>query len=153
MSSVREYATFRLHDLLFAVDAPEVLEVLPGARVTPVPLSPPEVAGLVNVRGQVVTALDLRRRLGLPAAVPGATRMTVLVRSESELMAFLVDEIGNVVRVREEEREAPPVHLDAALRSLVPGVYRLPEHLLHVLDVVEVSRPTATARAGASHGG
>lgn len=108
-------------------------EVIRHQTMTRVPLSPAAVAGLINLRGQIVTAIDLRRRLGLKDRPPGTLPMNVVVRAEEGAVSLLVDEIGDVVEVSENAFEAPPDTLHGEARRLVEGVYKLPERLLHVL--------------------
>jgi purine-binding chemotaxis protein CheW len=128
-----QYVTFQVADCLYGVDVTRVQEVLPPQPRTPTPLAPRTVAGLVNLRGQVVLAVDLRARLTLPAR--DDEPMMVVVRVGSETVSLLVDRIGEVVAVGPETFAEPPETLPVALRALVRGAHRLPGRLLLVLDV------------------
>ena len=129
-----QYVTFQVADCLYGVDVTGVQEVLPPQPRTPSPLAPATVAGLVNLRGQVVLAVDLRERLALPAREDDEPMM-VVVRVGSETVSLLVDHIGEVVTVGPETFAEPPETLPVALRALVRGAHRLPDRLLLVLDV------------------
>jgi purine-binding chemotaxis protein CheW len=117
------------------VDALAVQEVLRHQRMTPVPRAPVEVCGLINLRGQVVTAIDLRRRLGLEPREPGRESMNVVVGTPDGPVSLLVDTIGDVVRVDEDLLEPVPGTLERAAADLVTGVYQLEGWLLLALDV------------------
>ena len=123
MSARRQLCTFRLGDLYLGVDARQVQEVLTHRPMTRVPLAPPEVRGLINLRGQIVPAVDLRRRLELPPAAE--TALNVVIRHEGGAVSFLVDEIGDVIDVDEANFEPLPETLGgvapAAPRRLQAG--------------------------------
>lgn len=138
----RQFATFSLDGALYGVDVLRVQEALRYQARTPVPLAPAGAAGLVNLRGQVVLAIDLRVRLGLRPLDPAAEPMMVVVQVDGEPLSLLVDEIGDVVDVSESQYEAPPETLDSALRSVIVGAYKLDDGLLLALDV---DRATAAA--------
>ncbi|MGA8211065.1 MAG: chemotaxis protein CheW [Nocardioidaceae bacterium] len=127
--------TFRLEDRWYALDVSAVQEVLRGLPLTRVPLAPPAVAGLINLRGQVVTAVDLRRRLGLGPRGEDHEQMLVVLRRAGDQVALLVDGIGSVVPAEPDRFEPPPGTAAAADRGLVLGVYQQPDHLLLLLDV------------------
>jgi len=128
------FCTFSLGAQQFGVAVEKVQEVIPFQEMTPVPLAPPEVMGLLNLRGQIVVAIDLRRRLGLPIAPPGRRPMNVVVRSEDGAVSLLVDEVGEVVDAGEETFEAPPDTLRIAERDLIRGAHKLEQGLLLILD-------------------
>ncbi|MBD3780038.1 MULTISPECIES: chemotaxis protein CheW [unclassified Cellulomonas] len=130
-----QYVTFSLGGSLYGVDVTRVQEALRSHVRTRVPLAPPGVAGLVNLRGQVVLTVDLRPRLGLEALGEDAEPMMVVVQVAGEPVSLLVDEIGDVMEVGPETFEAPPETLDAALRPLILGAHKLDGRLLLVLDV------------------
>ncbi len=134
MSESKRYCTFSLDGLFFGVEVLRVQEVLRSQQLTQVPLAPRTVAGLINLRGQIVTALDLRSRLELPERPEGQAPMCVVIRSEDGAIALLVDEIGEVVDVEDEHFERPPETLQGTARSLIPGAYKLADRLLLVLD-------------------
>lgn len=132
MSDVTQLCTFVVGDLYLGIDVQRVQEVLRQQVVTAVPLAPREIRGLINLRGQIVTAIDLRSRLGLPAQ-DGAAPMNVILRSDDAPVSLLVDEIHDVVDVQDKAIEQPPSTLDAEKRKLVSGVIQLKERLLMVL--------------------
>ena len=133
-----QYVTFTLGDNFYGVGVSRVLEVLPSRGAANVPRSTADVAGLVNLRGQVVLALDLRSRLGLPARAEGR-QMMVVVKLGDESAALLVDQIGDVADVGEDQFETPPQTLAPELREVIRGAYKLADRLLLVLDVDAVT--------------
>jgi purine-binding chemotaxis protein CheW len=131
---VLQFATFMLAGHLFGIEVVKVQEVLRYQRMTPVPLAPPDVAGLINLRGQIVTALDLRSRLDLPPRPDDRLPMNVVVRTPEGSLSLLVDEIGDVIEVAEDAFERPPATLTGQARLLVRGAYKLDSRLLLMLD-------------------
>ena len=131
----RLYATVRLGEMTCGVDALVVQEVLRHQHMTRVPLAPGEVSGLINLRGQVVTAIDLRQRLGLTPRGEDQESMNLVVRTNEGAVSLLVDAIGDVIKVDEDLLEPPPGTLEPAAAALVTGVYKLPTGLLLTLDV------------------
>jgi purine-binding chemotaxis protein CheW len=131
---VLQFATFMLAGHLFGIEVVKVQEVLRYQRMTPVPLAPPDVAGLINLRGQIVTALDLRSRLDLPPRPDDRLPMNVVVRTPEGSLSLLVDEIGDVIEVAEDAFERPPATLTGQARLLVRGAYKLDNRLLLMLD-------------------
>lgn len=136
--------TFVVDGLHLGVDALDVQEVLRFQSMTRVPLAPSEVSGLINLRGQVVTAIDLRRRLRRPDRDPGVLPMNVVVRTDDGPVSLLVDEIGDVIEVPRNSLEENPETVSDLERELVLGVHKLDGQLLLVLDVFRVSAPMAT---------
>jgi len=135
MHHTSQFCTFYLDKLLFGVELKGVQEVMRSLEMTKVPLAPAVVRGLMNLRGQIVTAVDLRRRLELEPSPPGSRTMNVIVRSEDGAVSLLVDEIGDVVEVEEDTFEPPPETLRGAVRNTILGVHKLKGRLLHVLDI------------------
>lgn len=133
-----QYVTFQVADCLYGVDVTHVQEVLPPQPRTPTPLAPATVAGLVNLRGQVVLAVDLRERLMLPAR-DEAEPMMVVVRLGAETVSLLVDRIGEVVTVGPDTFAEPPETLPLVMRQVVRGAHRLTDKLLLVLDVEQAA--------------
>ncbi|HEY4360525.1 MAG TPA: chemotaxis protein CheW [Bryobacteraceae bacterium] len=129
-----QFATFFVADLFFGVEVLRVQEVLRFQQMTRVPRAPDVIEGLINLRGQIVTAVDMRRRLGLPAREGDQTPMNMVVRTDEGAVSLLVDEIGDVLDVEETVYERPPDNLDPAARELIRGVYKLKDRLLLVLD-------------------
>jgi purine-binding chemotaxis protein CheW len=134
MSSVRQLCTFFLDDLYFGVDVQKIQEVIRYQEMTRVPLAPPVVRGLINLRGQIVTALDMRRRLDLPELPEERLPMNVVIRTENGPLSLLVDEIGDVLEVNADEFEQPPETLKGVVRELIRGTYKLKGRLLLNLD-------------------
>lgn len=129
----QQFCTFYLDGLLFGIEVEKVQEVIRHQAMTRVPLAPKLIAGLINLRGQIVTAIDLRLRLGLPERTADELPMNVVARSEDGAVSLLVDDIGDVLEVQEQQFEDVPQTLRQS-RELIRGVYKLPERLLLVLD-------------------
>ncbi|HXE57021.1 MAG TPA: chemotaxis protein CheW [Gemmatimonadales bacterium] len=135
MGDAGRFCTFSLAGLLFGIEVRAVQEVLRSQAMTRVPLAPAVVSGLINLRGQIVTAIDLRRRLGLEPRPDGAAPMNVVVRTEDGAVSLLVDEIGDVIETSGEALGTLPDTLTGEARTLTRGVYKLPDRLLLALDV------------------
>jgi purine-binding chemotaxis protein CheW len=133
-SEPRQVCTFMVDGLLFGVDVVRVQEVLRYQEMTPVPLAPPVVCGLINLRGQIVTALDMRQRLGMAPRAPGLLPTNLILREQQRAVSLLVDEIGDVVEVDEGSFEPPPDTLPMASRALIDGVYKFKPQLLLLLN-------------------
>jgi purine-binding chemotaxis protein CheW len=128
----------RIGRQVFGVPVLSVQDVIAQTAINRVPLGPPEVAGSLNLRGRIVTAIDMRQRLGMEARAPGENHMAVIVERNGELYALLVDDVGDVLWLAAEQHEAPPATLSAKWRRLCQGLYRLEGDLLLVLNVQEV---------------
>jgi purine-binding chemotaxis protein CheW len=137
MSARHQFCTFFLDGLRFGVDVQQVQEVVPYQEMTRVPLAPPTVRGLLNLRGQIVTGIDLRRRLELSERAEDSLPMNVVLRGEDSPVSFLVDEIGEVIEVSADACEPPPDTLRGRARELIQGVYPLPDELLLILDTAK----------------
>lgn len=129
-----QFSTFFLGDLFFGVDVLQVQEVMRLQPMTPVPQAPDVIEGLINLRGQIVTAIDMRRRLRLPPRPADQAPMMVVVRTSDGAVSLLVDEIGDVMQMDGASFERPPQNLDPAAREMIRGVYKLRDRLLLVLD-------------------
>lgn len=134
MSEERQYCTFYADDMYFGIWVREVQEVLQYQDMVRVPLASPVVRGLINLRGQIVTAIDLRRRLDLPDRSDDVDPMNVVIRTDDGAVSLLVDQIGDVVEVDESTFEAAPETLRGRARELIEGVYKLDGQLLLILD-------------------
>ena len=130
----QQFCTFFLDGYLFGVPVPQVQEVIRHQPMTPVPLAPPAVEGLINLRGQIVLAIDLRRRLSLGERSQGELPVNVVVRTSDGAVSLLVDEIGDVIEVEPSSFEVPPETLRGSVRELIMGVHKLEGKLLHLLD-------------------
>jgi purine-binding chemotaxis protein CheW len=146
MTQTHQFCTFYLDKLMFGLELQKVQEVIRFLEITEIPLAPHVVGGLMNLRGQIVTGIDLRRRLGLADRTDGAPPMNVVIRSAEGAVSLLVDEIGDVVEVTEESFERPPETLQGKVREVILGVHKLEKHLLHVLDT---EKACETAESGA----
>lgn len=138
METITQICTFRCEKYLFGIDVLKVQEIIRHVPATRVPLAPPVVVGLINLRGQLVTALDLRRRLELPPQDDRAKSINVLVRNDDGAVALQVDEIGDVVDVDAEQLERTPEMIQGVAREMITGVYKLKNQLLLILDTSKV---------------
>lgn len=138
MAAENQYCTFYVDGLCFGVEVRKVQEVIRFQKVTAVPLAKSEVAGLINLRGQIVAAIDLRKRLQLGERSADQSPMNVILRSEQGVVSLLVDEIGDVLETEEEMFEEAPDTLAESARELIRGVFKLPDRLLVVLDSEKV---------------
>jgi purine-binding chemotaxis protein CheW len=149
--SLAQLSTFFIDDHLFGVEVATVQEVIRYQPMTRVPLAPPALSGLINLRGQVITAVDLRQRLGFPDRTADELPMDVIVQTKDGLVSLLVDRIGDVVEVSEEAFEEPPETLLGIARELIRGAYKLDDALLLSLDVeAAVELQPAGGGSGAS---
>src|SRR5262249_40299469 len=134
MASSKQLCTFSVGDGYFGIPVEQVQEVVRPQPITPVPLAPKVVRGLINLRGQILTAIDLRQRLGLGETSDQSKLMNVVVRTDESPVSFLVDEIGEVLDVDEDSFEAPPETLQGDMRELIGGAYKLENRLLLALS-------------------
>jgi purine-binding chemotaxis protein CheW len=145
-----QFSTFFVEDLFFGVDVLHVQEVLRAQQMTPVPQAPDVIEGLINLRGQIVTAIDMRRRLDMPRLAADRPPMNMVVSTSDGAVSLLVDEIGDVLDLDASTYERPPDNLDPAARELISGVYKMKDGLLLVLDTeraVEVGGSHASMNA------
>lgn len=145
VANTSQFCTFYLDKMLFGVALKGVQEVIRSLDMTQVPLAPAAVSGLINLRGQIVTAVDLRRRLELEPGPLGRQSMNVVVRSEDGAVSLLVDEIGDVVEVEETSFEPPPETLRGSVRTIILGVHKLENRLMLVLDIEKACQMTGVA--------
>jgi purine-binding chemotaxis protein CheW len=136
----RQLCTFHVGELYLGIEVERIQEVLRGVAVTPVPKAPPEVHGLINLRGRIVTAVCLRTVFGLPADERQHPPAMVVLDNGDELISLVVDHAGDVVTVRDVDFEEPPETLQAGARRLIRGAYKLEYRLLLVLDVEHIAR-------------
>jgi len=135
MANIQQFCTFYLQDQFFGVPVQQVQEVIRYQEMTRVPLMPEVIRGLINLRGQIVMAVDLRKRFGMEDRPESQKPMNVVIRSDDGAVSFLVDEIGDVIEVEEDCAEQPPETLPADTRELLQGVYKLKDHLLLELNI------------------
>ena len=131
----RDYVTMSIGGQLFGIPVLKVQDVLGTQTITRVPLAPVEVAGSLNLRGRIVTAVDVRLRLGLPKRDADKTAMSVVVEHENELYSLLVDSVGEVLSLESRDYQRNPPTLNPRLREFSDGIYRLNDSLLVVLSV------------------
>ena len=134
MSDTQQYCTFLVADRFFGVDVTRVQEVIRYQEMTRVPLASPVISGLINLRGQIVTAIDMRARLGIPPRPVDELPTNVVVRTDDGAVSLLVDENGDVVEVDDASRGRVPETLAVGARELIAGVYTLKDRLMLVLD-------------------
>ncbi len=147
MASTQQFCTFFLNEQLFGIPVEQVQEVIQYQEMTAVPLVPEVIRGLINLRGQIVTAIDLRRRLQIAERAAGVLPVNVVVRTAEGPVSLLVDRIGDVVEVEEQSFENPPQTLDGNLRALTNGVHKLEGQLMHVLDTQKACQMTELSAA------
>jgi len=134
-AGIQGLVSIRVGGETFGVPVLSVQDVIAPVRIDVVPLAPPEVAGSLNLRGRIVTAIDIRKRLGMPAREPGAPHMSVIVERSGELYALQVDDVGDVLWLAVAEQEPTPITLTPDWRAVCDGLYRLEGELMLVLDV------------------
>jgi purine-binding chemotaxis protein CheW len=146
MMASKQFATFTLNSLFLGVDVLKVQEVIRYQTMTRVPTAPAMVEGLINLRGQIITAIDLRLRLDLPPRPEDKLPMNVVIRTDDGALSLLVDEIGDVVEIADGSFERIPETVTGVVRDLVTGVYKLEGKLLLILDTEKAANlPMASA--------
>ena len=144
MPQSQQICTFFLADLCLGIPVEQVQEVLSRQTLTPVPLAPPAIRGLINLRGQIVTVIDLRRCWELPDRESSAAVTHIIVQTGAEVLSLLVDKMRGVEDVDETQFEPPPDTLRGGSRELITGTYKLPQQLLLVLNVDAVAAGSET---------
>jgi purine-binding chemotaxis protein CheW len=150
MAQTSQFCTFYLGKLMFGVQLEKVQEVIRYLEITEIPLAPRVVSGLMNLRGQIVMGIDLRRRLEMADRAEETHPMNVLIRSSDGAVSLLVDEIGDVVEVTEESFERPPETLQGKVREVIVGVHKLEKQLMHVLDTEKACETADPVSSGAA---
>jgi purine-binding chemotaxis protein CheW len=145
--NITEYVTVLIDNQLFGLPISRVQDVFMPERLTRVPLASPEIAGVLNLRGRIVTAIDMRRRLGLPPRTDGRPAMAVGIEFKDESYGLLIDSVGEVLKLADGAREPNPVNLDPHLALVSGGVYRLEGQLMLALDVDRVLESRSEAMA------
>lgn len=154
-----EACAFRVGEHSFAVDSGCVAEVLHSARLTPVPLAPEAIAGLLHLRGRIVPVIDVRRRLGLPAAATETPRTNLVIQLGEDSYSLLVDEVLDVQAIPLDRIEPTATGAERAAADAVTGVFAAETRLIHLLDPERLvqslikQRPTPFVRHGVSHDG
>ena len=142
-----EYVTVMIDGQLFGLPIARVLDVFILERLTRVPLAPPQIVGVLNLRGRIVTAIDMRRRLGMSPSEKGEKRMAIGIEHHGESYGLLVDSVGEVLKVPAASRDANPVNLEPCLARVADGVHRLDGRLMVILDISRVFEPQAESLA------
>ncbi len=130
-----EFVTVTIGGQLFGLPIAQVQDVFVLGQMTKVPLAPQEIAGILNLRGRIVTAIDMRCRLGMQKRSESGEIMAVGIDCEGESYGLIVDSVGEVLRLADESRQPVPVNLDSRLARVAAGVHRLENELLVVLDL------------------
>ncbi|CDI02557.1 MAG: chemotaxis protein CheW [Candidatus Competibacter denitrificans] len=141
MADQRQLCTFFLEERFFGIEVERVQEVIRYQTVTPVPLAPAVVRGLINLRGQIVTAIDLRRLLQVEDRADERLPINIVMHARQGIFSLLVDRIGDVLEVDEDSFEHPPDTLDGIARELIRGAYKLQGRLLLVLNIAKLFSP------------
>lgn len=136
IQNARDFLTITIADQLFGIPVLQVQDVLGEQKVTKVPLAPKSIAGSLNLRGRIVTAVDVRTCLGLPEKEKtGGQTMSVVVENQNELYSLMIDRVGDVLSLAYKDYESSPATLDPLWKGVSQGIYRLKDTLLVVLDV------------------
>ena len=138
MSSNKVYSTFHVADFYFGILTMAGVEVSNQFEVTPAPLGPPEVAGFINLRGQIVTAIDMQVRLGMPPRQPNQGKIALFFKEKDAIFCLLVDEANPILELNESSFEQPPSNLPERARDIISGVYKLPNQLLLILETHKI---------------
>ena len=138
LHGTRQFSTFRVNGLLLGIEVTTVQEVIRYQEMTIIPLAPIVIEGLINLRGQIIIAIDTRRSLGLPPASPGTRLMNVVIQSGDATVSLLVDDVGDVIDVPLDAYSAVPDNMPPQQRELISGVYDLREGLMLVLDTTRL---------------
>lgn len=136
--SQKEFVTVRLAGQCLGIPVLSVHDVLKAQKITRIPMAPPSVAGVLNLRGRIVTAIDLRIRLGFEERAEGEETMSVVVEHNGDPFSLLIDSVGEVLALPDDQFEKTPVTLDERLRAVSGGIYRLDDGLMVVLDVARL---------------
>lgn len=145
--ATEEYVTMLIGDQWFGIPVLGVQEVLGPQKIARVPLAPSEVAGNLNLRGRIATAIDIRTRLGMAPSPQGQGQMSVVVDHKGELYSLVIDTVGEVAKLSAADFERNPPTIKPSLRELSKGIYRLSDKLLVVLDVERVLSSGSEAHA------
>ncbi|NQV47993.1 MAG: chemotaxis protein CheW [Rhodospirillaceae bacterium] len=132
---LENFVTFIIKEQMFGIPVLQVQDILTPDKIASIPLAPPEVKGSINLRGRIVTVIDVRVRLGLSERDDGGESMGVTIENQHDLYTLLVDKVGDVVGLKSDLYEGNPSTLDPLWREFATGVYRLEERLMVVLDV------------------
>jgi purine-binding chemotaxis protein CheW len=146
MSEQQQYLTFFLNKTYFGIALQDVQEIIRARSATRIPLAPPDICGSIDLRGQIVTVIDLQRRLDANKATVPLTSVVsdeqisynIVVRTKDDIASLLIDDVGDVLEFAKESFEPPPATLKGRVRELLQGAYKLPEGFLLILDIEKV---------------
>lgn len=136
----RMIVTMKVGGQMFGVNVKHVCDVLRRQKITPVPLAPPEVTGSLNLRGRIVTVIDLRRRLQLPENPAPSECAFVVVEYKNELYSLMVDSVGEVLTIADAQVEHPPANMGGVWKDIATGIHKLPDELIVLADVQALLR-------------
>ena len=139
IEKTRQFSTFFLANRMYGIDVMQVQEIVKPMQMTPIPLAPNYVHGLINLRGQIATAIGLREMFGLES-IASDKMMNVIGHVDSTLVSFLVDEIGDVIDVNSEHYEPTPETVPLEVRQFIDGVYKIPGQLLSIINVENIMK-------------
>lgn len=136
----QQFCTFFIDKIYFGIDVLQVQEVIRFTQITPVPLAPPDILGLINLRGKIVTIIDIKSRLQMNQNMIDnyENNYNIILNNKSELISLIVDDIGDVVEVAENQFEPPPATLKGKMRSFLQGAYKLQDKFLLILNVDKI---------------
>lgn len=134
-NEMQEYVTVTIAGQMFGIPVLQVHDVLGSIKLTKIPLAPAEVAGALNLRGRIVTCIDVRKRLGLPPSENDNARMSVVVEHQGEPYSLLIDSVGEVLSLKTDKLEMNPGTMDSRWRDVSSGIYRTEEKLLVILQI------------------
>ena len=149
--TVHEFLTFMLADQLFGVSVLQVNDVLSSQKITRAPLSSDAIAGIMTLRGRIVTAIDVRRCLGQAPRAEGQESMSVVIEQGGELFSLIIDAVGDVLTLSPDSLEKVPATLSPAWRSVASNIHKLQDKLLVILDVkqlLEMAKISPTETTG-----
>ncbi|OFW84116.1 MAG: chemotaxis protein CheW [Alphaproteobacteria bacterium GWF2_58_20] len=135
---MQQFVTVTIASQMFGIPVLQIQDILAPQQTTRIPLAPKEVAGGLNLRGRIVTAIDIRNRLDLPPREKGDSSMNIVVEHGGELYSLIVDQVGEVLSLPEGQFEKDPTTMDAIWHDVSNGIYRLPDRLMLVLDVAKI---------------
>lgn len=133
--TTKDFLTVEIADQRFGIPILQIQDVLKGQAITKIPLAPEEIAGSLNLRGRIVTAIDVRRRLDIKDTTDLSKSMSVVVEHDNELFSLIIDKVGDVLRLHNNQFEKNPATLDPVWREISMGIYRLQGELLVILDI------------------
>ncbi len=134
-AATTQYVTLTVGEQLFGINVMNVHDVLKDLKINSIPLAPQEVAGSLNLRGRIVTAIDLRRKMGLPNRDKDAAKVSIVVEHHNEMYSLVVDQVGEVLTLEDKKFSKPPVTLDKLWRDYAAGIFQLEKKLLIILDI------------------